>query len=37
MNRYITNLLSEKFKNYKEEKKEDDVNKKTGKNMDSYI
>ena len=38
MNRYISNLLSEKFKNYKEETKDDDVKKdETGKYMDSCI
>jgi len=38
MNRYIANLLSEKFKNYKETENDEDANKKdTGKYLDSCI
>ena len=38
MNRYVANLLSVKFKNYKEETNEDDVNiNNTGKYLDSCI
>ena len=38
MNRYVANLLSEKFKNYKETKDDEDINKKdTGKYLDSCI
>jgi len=38
MNRYVANLLSENFKNYKETKNDEDINKKdTGKYLDSCI
>ena len=38
MNRYVANLLSEKFKNYKETENDEDANKKdTGKYLDSCI